>query len=107
MPILVKVSMKTDENKAVAEIDSAVKPENSGNEEIEAAATLQKLRAEEAALMEEKQNWLTLRESLQTRIREEIDSKKNNMQKIKTEMADLKLLCEEMTKALNEGLQEN
>jgi chromosome segregation ATPase len=64
---------------------------------------LQKLMNEEAELMEEKKNLDSLREKLLSKIREEIDNKKNNIQKLKSEIKDLKFSCEELTKTFKTG----
>jgi hypothetical protein len=60
---------------------------------------LQKLMTEEATLIEEKKNLASLREKLLSKIQEEIDYKKNNIQKLKSEIKDLKFSCEELTKS--------
>ena len=103
--VLVKVSAKIGDNNGDLVID-ALTSENQIEEKTDSTIVLQKLRIEEAALIEEKQNWLTLRESLQTRVRDEIELRKSNSEKLKTEIANLKLSCEEMTSALNEGVLE-
>jgi hypothetical protein len=102
---MVKVSTKMDEVSGDLQIDASAN-ENRIDEKIESTIVLQKLRIEEASLVEEKQNWLMLRESLQTKIKDEIELRKNNSEKLKSEITDLKLSCEEMTKALNEGVLE-
>jgi seryl-tRNA synthetase len=60
---------------------------------------LRKLMGEEATLMEEKKNLASLREKLLSKIQEEIYNKKNNIQKLKSEIKDLKISCEELTKS--------
>jgi hypothetical protein len=102
---MVKVSAKTDDNSGDLVIDAEAN-ENQVEEKTNATSVLQKLRIEEGSLIEEKQNWLTLRESLQAKIRDEIEVRKINAEKLKTEIADLKLNCQEMTTALNDGLLE-
>lgn len=103
--VLVKVSAKIGDNNGDLVI-AAMTNENQIEEKTNSTIVLQKLRVEEAALIEEKQNWLTLRENLQTRVKDEIELRKNNAEKLKTEIANLKLSCEEMTSALNEGVLE-
>ena len=102
---MVKVSAKIGENNGDLVID-ALTNENQVEEKTSATIVLQKLRIDEGLLIEEKQNWLTLRESLQARVRDEIELRKSNAEKLKIEIADLKLSCEEMTTALNEGVLE-
>ena len=102
---LVKVSTKIDDNNGDMVIEAST-TENQVEEKTTATNVLQKLRIEEAALIEEKQNWITLRESLQARVRDEIELRKSNAEKLKTEIVGLKLCCQEMTTALNEGLLE-
>jgi hypothetical protein len=50
-------------------------------------------------LIEEKKNLISLKEKLLTKIRKEIDNKQNNIQKLKSEINDLKFSCEELTKS--------
>ena len=102
---MVKVSAKIGDNNGDLVMDSLTN-ENQFEEKTNPTNVLQKLRIEEAALIEEKQNWLTLRESLQVKVRDEIEMRKSNAEKLKAEIADLKISCEEMTTALNEGLLE-
>lgn len=70
------------------------------NAEEEKTTVLQKLASEEANLMEEKNNLLSLREKLQLKIREDIEIKKKNIQKLRAEIADLKLSCEKLSKSI-------
>ena len=73
------------------------------NVEEEPFAVLQKLASEEAKLKEEKKNLDSLREKLLSKIQEEIDNKRNNIQKLKSEIKDLKFSCEELTKTFKAG----
>ena len=102
---MVKVSAKIGDSNGDLVFD-ALTNENQIEERTSATNVLQKLRIDEGLLIEEKQNWLTLRESLQARVRDEIELRKSNAEKLKTEIADLKLSCEELTTALNEGVIE-
>ena len=73
------------------------------NVEEEPFAVLKKLASEEARLMEEKKNLDSLREKLMSKIQEEIDNKRNNIRKLKSEIKDLKFSCEELTKTFKAG----
>jgi chromosome segregation ATPase len=73
------------------------------NVEEEPFAVLQKLSSEETRLMEEKKNLDSLREKLLSKIQDEIDNKRNNIQKLKSEIKDLKFSCEELTKSFKTG----
>lgn len=68
--------------------------------EEEKTTILQKLASEEANLMEEKKNLVSLREKLQSKLQEEIEIKKKNIQKLRTEIADLKFSCERLSKSI-------
>ena len=68
------------------------------NVEEEPAVVLQELINEEANLMEEKKSLISLREKLLSKIQEEIDNKKNNIQTLTAEIKDLKFSCEELSK---------
>ena len=73
------------------------------NAKEDANLVLQKLSIEEANLIEEKQNLASLKEKLQIKIREKIEGKKNNIQKIRDEIKELKFSCEELTQTLKAG----
>ena len=78
---------------------------SSEQEKLEEKSTefLQKLSSEEANLIEERQNLISLREKLQSKVLEKIERKKNNIQKIRDEIKELKFSCEELTKTLKVG----
>jgi chromosome segregation ATPase len=94
------VRFKRGKAAAVAEEEAISRQDNV---EEEPFAVLQKLASEEARLMEEKKNLDSLREKLMSKIQEEIDNKKNNIQKLKSEIKDLKFSCEELTKTFKSG----
>ena len=71
--------------------------------EEEPFLVLQKLAGEEAKLLDEKKNLDTLRAKLLSKIQEEIDNKKTNIRKLKSEIKDLKFSCEELTKSFKTG----
>ena len=64
---------------------------------------LKELSSEETKLIEEKQNLASLKEKLQLKIREKIEGKKNNIQKLRDEIKELKFSCEELTQTLKAG----
>jgi len=100
--IMVKMFPKKEEKDSdIQEVEPLAKQENEGNE---AALVLQKLKSEEACLMEEKQNLSSLKESLQNKAKQEIELRKSNIQKLKFDITDLKVSCEALTKSLNTGL---
>jgi seryl-tRNA synthetase len=94
------VRFKREKAAAVLEEEAVSRQDNA---EEEPFAVLQKLANEEAKLMEEKKNLDSLREKLMSKIQEEIDNKKNNIQKLKSEIKDLKFSCEELTKSFKTG----
>ena len=71
------------------------------NAEEEKTTLLLKLANEEANLMEEKKNLDSLKEKLQLKLQEEIEIKKKNIQKLRTEITDLKVSCERLSKSIN------
>jgi seryl-tRNA synthetase len=73
------------------------------NAKEDANLVLQKLSIEEANLIEEKQNLASLKEKLQMKILEKIEGKKNNIQKLRDEIKELKFSCEELTQTLKAG----
>jgi predicted RNase H-like nuclease (RuvC/YqgF family) len=66
----------------------------------EMSALLGKLVSEEACLREQRENLSSLKEQLQLKAKEEIELKKNRIQKLKLEITDLKGECDELTKSL-------
>jgi peptidoglycan hydrolase CwlO-like protein len=95
------VRFKRGKAVAVLEEEEAVSIQD--NVEEEPFAVLQKLSSEETRLMEEKKNLDSLREKLLSKIQDEIDNKRNNIQKLKSEIKDLKFSCEELTKSFKTG----
>jgi len=68
---------------------------------------IQKLRAEEAQLADEKRNLLIQRDQLQKKIKEQIENSKNNVSKLKSEVDELKAECTELNESLeNEVLMQ-
>jgi predicted RNase H-like nuclease (RuvC/YqgF family) len=65
---------------------------------------LQKLMSEEANLTEEKEKLhaqlAALREKRRLKLQRKIRRKENNIQKLRTEIKDLKFSCEELSKSL-------
>jgi len=53
--------------------------------------------------LEEKKNLASLRKKLLSKIREEIDTKKTNIHKLRAEIKDLKFSCEELSKSFKTG----
>jgi hypothetical protein len=70
------------------------------NLEEEETTVLQKLVCEEADLIEEKKNLVSLREKLHLKLQEEIEIKKKNIQELRTEISDLKVSCERLSKSI-------
>ena len=88
---------KSSKSEAVT-VDTQQKQENFKDEH---ASALQKLKSEETYLMEEKQKLKSLKEKLEIKAKEEIELKKNRIQKLKGEITDLKATCEVLTASLN------
>jgi chromosome segregation ATPase len=94
------VRFKRGKAAVVLEEEAVSKQDNFQEEPF---ALLQKLASEEAKLMEEKKNLDSLREKLQSKIQDEINNKRKNIQKLKSEIKDLKFSCEELTKTFKAG----
>ncbi len=67
----------------------------------EPATVLQKIKLEEAQLEEERRNLAQLKEQLQKKITDQIENSMSNLQKLKSQVSELKAECAE----LNETLQ--
>lgn len=65
--------------------------------EEEIAEFLQRLEIEEANLMEERQNLISLREKLQSKLQKQIESKEFVNKKLRGEIADLRIDCEKLS----------
>ncbi len=68
------------------------------------AATLQKLKVEEAELFEERQSLLQMKEQLQRKIKDQIENSKSNLQKLRAEVDQLKAECTELNFTLQEEI---
>ena len=73
----------------------------------EPSVILHKLTSEEANLLEEKNNLVSLREKLRVKTQEEIEIKEERVRKLRAEIIDLKVSCEELTKSLKELTQKH
>ena len=90
---MVKVFHSREEQKEkVEEKQSEIKEQ--------ALLELQKLKKEEAVLVEEKKNLISLQNKLRYKTREEIKKSKNNIETLRQEILDLKAQCEELQKSL-------
>ena len=91
---------KKEENPV--EVKQIVKPETPPSQfSGEPATVLQKIKLEEAQLEEEKRSLAQLKEQLQKKITDQIENSMSNLQKLKSEVTELKAECAE----LNETLQ--
>jgi predicted transcriptional regulator len=73
----------------------------------QSASVLQKLKIEEAQLVEEKRSLAQLKEQLEKKIKDQIENSKGNLQKLRTEVSSLKAECAELKESLqNEVLAE-
>ena len=68
--------------------------------EEEPNVVLQNLTRAEATLTQEKKKLASLKEKLKLKVQKEIESKKSNLQKLRTEITDLKLDCDKFSKTL-------
>jgi len=92
---------KKDENTANEDSKPMVKTEPSSTPtQDQPAAILQKIKMEEAQLIEERRNLAQQREQLQKKIKDQIENSKGNLQKLKTEVTALKAECEELNRTL-------
>ena len=90
---------KKEEN--IENVKQAEKQDISSASPDQPVAIFQKLKIEEAQLFEEKQNLMQLKEQLQKKVTDQIENSKSKLQKLKTEVSELKIQCAQ----LNETLQ--
>lgn len=96
-------TVKVSEREATTvEADEAVSKQVTVEEEP--ALALQRLKREEANLIQEKQDFESLKEKLLLKAKEEIETRKSNVRKLKAEITNLHVSCEELTKSLNAGV---
>jgi chromosome segregation ATPase len=95
---MVRVFPKKEGEYIPDEEAEALSKQDDGHDEM--TALLQKLGSEEACLREQRENLSLLKEQLQLKAKEEIELKKNRIQKLKLEITDLKGECDELNKSL-------
>jgi predicted RNase H-like nuclease (RuvC/YqgF family) len=98
---MVKVSAKKEDSNMTTIETLPIEESNLPDDPL----ILQKLTNEETKLLEEKQKLEVIKENLQKKTKEEIEIRKNNILKLKTEITDLKVACETLTKTLNMCVQ--
>jgi hypothetical protein len=91
------VKLKRKQSMTILQKETVSKQDNA---EEGKTTLLLKLANEEANLMEEKKNLVSLKEKLQLKLQEEIEIKKKNIQKLRTEITDLKVSCERLSKSI-------
>jgi len=67
----------------------------------EPLVVLRALEKEEISLMEEKRELLTLKEKLQLKVEEKIETMKLSIQTLKNELSELKYQCEELENSVS------
>ena len=97
------VMFKKDSRKTLEEQPSSVDSQNKTNEE-DTFDTLQRLEIDETRLMEQKDNLTTLLYKLENKAKEELEKRKRRIQKLSSEVTDLKKKCEKYTTWINTGL---
>jgi hypothetical protein len=95
---MAKLFPKNEDEQFLVDEEKSLLTEDDGEDET--ALVLQKLGSEEASLREQKENLSSLKEQLQLRVKEEIDLRRSSIQKLKTEITDLKGECEKLSKSL-------
>ncbi len=95
---MAKLFSKNEEEKFLVDEGKSLSMQDDGEDET--ALVLKKLGSEEASLREQKENLSSLKEQLQLRVKEEIELRKSSIQKLKTEITDLKGECEKLSKSL-------
>jgi hypothetical protein len=92
---------KEDENTLAIEEGDLAREDNVDDEA--AFAVLQKLETDETRLSEQKEHLSLLFEQLQLKVREEIEIRKRRVQKLNSEVTDLKMKCEKFARWINTG----
>jgi hypothetical protein len=95
---MAKLVSKNEYEKFLVDEEKSLLMQDDGEDET--TLVLQKLGSEEASLTEQKENLSSLKEQLQLRAKEEIEIRKGSIQKLKTEITNLKGECEKLSKAL-------
>ena len=70
--------------------------------DLDLVASLQKMKTEEQALLEQKQRLLATEQNLHTKLVKEMDKKKTNINNLRTEIIDRINRCDKLSQALRE-----
>jgi hypothetical protein len=92
------IRTEVTETRLVAEESKTI--EETGKKTLNLSETLESLRQEEAALMDQKSQLLNIEEHLWLRIIEEMESRKQRIDNLKTEIPELKQKCTQLAKIL-------
>ena len=79
------------------------RPENQNCLKPAFPSALEKMQTEEVSLREEKEQLLMLKQQLQSKVQKEIELTRTNIEKLKAEIADMKIECEELIRFVNTG----
>ena len=94
------ISLKKEEGKTLNEQEACDKIQNSSIDD-DFLKTLKSLEVHEAALTEQKADLEFLVNQLETKIKEEVEKKKRKVEKLNSEVSDLKRRCEKFAKSFN------
>jgi len=89
------------ENENVVSIFKKKEIEAQSDDWEEPLVVLRALEKEEISLMEEKRELLTLKEKLQLKVEEKIETMKLSIQTLKNELSELKYQCEELENSVS------
>jgi hypothetical protein len=95
-----ETSSTTDQSQQI-DYPQFKEPSNSIND-LDLVASLQKMKTEEQALLEQKQRLLATEQNLHTKLVKEMDKKKTNINALRTEIIDRINRCDKLSQALRE-----
>ncbi len=93
------VMLRKDERKTVEAQDCAVISSNAGDEDI--FTIFLSLKSEEAMLTEQKEHLRVLHGQLETKVKEAVERRKRKVDRLKSDVSDLKRKCEKLVKCID------
>jgi hypothetical protein len=97
---MTNLTLKKEERKTICAQEGHVTSQNSSNEE-DILNSFQRLVVDEAGLTEQKEHLTALLNKLENKAKEEVDKRKLVVERLNSEVADLKRRCEKFASWIN------
>jgi hypothetical protein len=97
---MANVTLKKEERKTISAHEEYLARQNSSNDD-DIFDSFQSLEVDEARLIEQKEHLTTLINNLELKAKEEVEKRKRKVEKLNSEVADLKRRCEKFASWIN------